>query len=679
VAAAGEKTSVLKGVSKGIQKTSLILIAVYAIAWFINHKLPYSDYREFWFTANGVITNRMIIWGVAQLHLMLAAFVLGVPIFAVIVEIVGAMTGDSRYDRLAKEFTKLLFLAFTSTALFGASLLLGLIYFYPKFFHYMSGIFSPTWTLYICLIFGEVIFAYTYWYSWEPLNAKTPLPRFVRFILNILLTLVCSILVGGLLLLIDYSVFAILRLASWVDQSAPFLLWYKQPIHGRLLMNGLNALVGIGFLATLVVFMKYWSATETSLDRKKLHFTIGVFLNIFGTALLMVANSWATFMMTPAGVDQNGNLTDIMHAVMNYAWMPINIHRLIANVAFGGAIAAAYAAFRFLGAETAEDKAHYDWMGYTGNLISISALIPLPFAGYFLGKEIYSFDQSMGVAMMGGIYSWLWIIQAALIGGLFFAANYYLWLGMGRIQGSERYRGAVKWMLFILALSFAVWATPHSLVASLEEARKLGGAFHPILGRFGFMTYKVTVVNFMILTTFFSFMLYRRSNKIETVSWGLAGKLIQYAILLITAAGVLSLGISGEHAETQRRVEIFSPSQVGMVLLAMITVTMIDVLMYRNAKIIGEIEWGKMPPRSQYALVFLAVSFTWLMGLMGYIRSAIRQYWHIWGKMVDRSGSGYTPTIGFATATVSIIVLIFFAIVAFVFWSSIQSEKKNAS
>ncbi len=393
----------------------------------------------------------------------------------------------------------------------------------------------------------------------------------------------------------------------------------------------------------------------------------------------MVANSWATFMMTPAGVDQNGNLTDIFLAVKNYAWMPINIHRLIANVAFGGAVASAYAAYRFLGATTKEDKAHYDWMGYTGNLVSISALIPLPFAGYFLGKEIYGFDQSMGVAMMGGIYSWLWIIQAVLIGGLFFAANYYLWLGMGRIQGSERYRGAVKFMLFILALSFAVWATPHSLVASLEEARKLGGAFHPILGRFGFMTYKVTVVNFMILTTFFSFMLYRRSNKIETVSWGLMGKLIQYAILLITSAGVLFLGIKGEHAQTQVRVEIFSPSQVGMVLLAMITVTIIDVLMYRNAKIIGEIEWGKMAPRSQYALVFLAISFTWLMGLMGYIRSAIRQYWHVWGKMVDRSGYGYTPSIGFATTTVSIVVFIFFCIVALVFWMSIRSEQQAKS
>ena len=36
--------------------------------------------------------------------------------------------------------------------------------------------------------------------------------------------------------------------------------------------------------------------------------------------------------------------------------MPINIHRMIANVAFGGAVAAGYAAFRFLYAKTDEEK-----------------------------------------------------------------------------------------------------------------------------------------------------------------------------------------------------------------------------------------------------------------------------------------------------------------------------------
>jgi len=354
--AENEKNIVVKGVLKGIQKISIILIVCYAIAWWIEHKIPYSDYRNIFF-----IPNRTAIWAVAQLHLMFAAFVLGVPIFAVIVEIVGAMTKDERYDRMAKEFTKLLFLAFTTTAVFGVLLLLTLIFCYPKFFHYMSGIFSPTWTLYICLIFGEVIFAYMYWYSWEPLNSKVPLGGLARFVLNIILTLVCSTLIGGVFLLIWGSILAVLRLLDMRNPGA------SHPV----LSHTLLIILAIPWLYTVYLFFRYWMKTDPSLDRKKLHFTVGIFLNLFGTAILMVANSWATFMMTPAGVDPNGNLTDLLAAINNYAWMPLNIHRLIANVAFGGSIVAAYAAYRFLGAENEKDKAHYDWMGYTGTLISI--------------------------------------------------------------------------------------------------------------------------------------------------------------------------------------------------------------------------------------------------------------------------------------------------------------------
>ncbi len=42
------------------------------------------------------LSPRATIWVVAQLHLLFAAFVLGVPIFAVIVEFIGWRTGDQR-------------------------------------------------------------------------------------------------------------------------------------------------------------------------------------------------------------------------------------------------------------------------------------------------------------------------------------------------------------------------------------------------------------------------------------------------------------------------------------------------------------------------------------------------------------------------------------------------------
>ena len=96
----------------------------------------------------------------------------------------------------------------------------------------------------------------------------------------------------------------------------------------------------------------------------------------------------------------------------NFLWTPINIHRIVANIAYGGSIVGAYAAFKFLSSTSSEQRAHYDWMGYNANFIAISALLPLPFAGYYLTAEIYAYSQQMGITLMGGIFAWLFIIQA---------------------------------------------------------------------------------------------------------------------------------------------------------------------------------------------------------------------------------------------------------------------------
>ena len=119
-------------------------------------------------------------------------------------------------------------------------------------------------------------------------------------------------------------------------------------------------------------------------------------------------------------------------------------------------------------------------MGYIGNFVALSALMVLPFAGYWLGFEIYGYNQTMGITMMGGFMSWLWIVQAILIGVLFLGSNYYLWLGMERIPGAERFRPWIKYLLLVIALGFMVWATPRSLIASLGEVRAMGGVGPPV-------------------------------------------------------------------------------------------------------------------------------------------------------------------------------------------------------
>ncbi len=356
--------------------------------------------------------------------------------------------------------------------------------------------------------------------------------------------------------------------------------------------------------------------------------------------------------------------------------MPINIHRIIANVAFGGSIAAAYAAFKFLTTRNKDEQAHYDWMGYIGNFVAISAFLPLPFAGYWLATEIYAFNQALGLQMMGGAFSWLFIIQAALIGNLFLAANYYLWLGMGRIEGATHYQKFIKYLLIAIALCFAIWATPRSIIATVSEVRAMGGSAHPMLGFLGVMSAKNTAVNILILTTFMSFLLYRRTGKRATHPMKGLLSAMQFGTFALSASIVIFYGIYGYFVEAAVRIR-FSIPQVLSVLVAMVVITILDIILFRKAEQTSRMNWGQINPISQYVLIFIAISFTWLMGLMGYVRSGLRQHWHVYGVMRDNSVDAFTPTLGYATKIVSLTVLIFFGLIGVVFWLTSLSSKPD--
>ncbi|MFN2384027.1 MAG: cytochrome ubiquinol oxidase subunit I, partial [Gemmatimonadota bacterium] len=508
----------------------------------------------------------------------------GVPMFAVVAEAIGIFGKDARYDRLAKEFTRLLLIAYSATAIWGAVLVFFLTTLYPRFWAHLASIFEVSMWLYVGIFFFESFTLYLYYYGWE----------------------------------------------RWHDGVA-----------------------------------------------KKVHWGLGILLNLWGTAVMFIADSWLSYMMSPPAdvtVDTAPGTVKLWSAIANATWMPINIHRLIANVVFGGSIVAAYAAYRFLAAKSDEERAHYDWMGYVGNLIAIGALIVLPFAGYYLGREIYEFNQQMGITMMGGFMSWLWIIQAFLIGVLFLTGNYYLWVGMGRIPGAERFLPYTKWMLLVLVLGVIVWATPHTMIANRRELEAMGGAHHPFLGVLGVMSAKNTAVNLMILTTFLSFLLYRRANKRPIVSWARTGTIVQGVLFAAAAAVVLFYGVYGYFVSAIVRIG-FSVYQVLAVLATILAVIGIDIAMQRGAESRGAIRWGQMPPRSQYALFVLVVTFTWLMGLMGFARSGIRQHWHIWEVMRDTSTWAATPALGYAAQMISLCVIIFLGLIAFIFWLGGLVEK----
>jgi hypothetical protein len=530
---------------------------------------------------------RNVIWVIAQLHLLLAGFVLGVPLFAWVCEIVGWKGGEKRYDKLAKEFTKLLTSAYSTTALFGGILLFLLIGFYPKLMNYLSDIFFPSFIVYCILFLAETATLYLYWYGWDTMQD------------------------GG---------------------------------------------------------------------KKTFHIFLGFMLNFFAFFIMIIPNSWATFQSSPVVLAEGSDIARAWAATWNPTWWPVNIHRIIANVVLGGYICGAYAGIRYLSAKTAEERSHYDWMGYVGNFIGVFGLLSLPFAGYWLMREIYQYNQQMGITLMGGFLSWLFILQAMLIGVLFLGSNYYFWIGMTyRIPGSDiKYKKQMLAMLIALLVCLGIWMTPHSLVASMEEARKMGGSHHPLLGVFGVMSAKMTVANLMILVTFMSFIMYWRAGKQETVGWAKIAKIFMGFILAVSAIVVIVLGVWGYFVPAIVRINYFSTSQVLVVLAVLLTITPLTSILLKTAKVTTDMNWGVMPPRAGYSLVLNAIMIILLMTLMGYARSSSRVHWHVYGVLRDTSQYAYSPALGYASGIMALCTFLFCMIVAFIFWVATMGDKAKA-
>src|SRR5207245_98288 len=411
---------------------------------------PAGSATEYRYILPGILGSRNLIWIIAQQHLLLAGFVLGVPIFAWVCEIVGVRTRDPRYDTLAKEFTKLLTSAYATTALFGGILLFLLLGLYPKLMVYLTDVFFPSFIVYSVLFLLETATLYLYWYGWDSMQGA----------------------------------------------------------------------------------------------KKGLHLFLGFLLNVFAFFIMIVPNSWATFQASPVVITEGSMWAKAWAATWNPTWWPVNVHRLIANVVLGGFICGAYAGLKYLMTQNQAERVHYDWMGYVGNFIGVFGMLPLPFAGYWLMREIYQYNQ------------------------------------------------------------------------------KMGGTHHPLLGVFGVMSAKMTVVNVMILVTFMSFVMYWRAGKQETATWAKAAKIGQGVILGVATIVVVVLGVWGYFVPAITRINYFSTTQVLVVLFVLLSITPLTALVLKSAKTTTELVCGIMPPQAAYALVLHAVMVILLMTLMGYARSS---------------------------------------------------------
>ncbi|MBI5599436.1 MAG: cytochrome ubiquinol oxidase subunit I [Deltaproteobacteria bacterium] len=358
------------------------------------------------------------------------------------------------------------------------------------------------------------------------------------------------------------------------------------------------------------------------MNKKWIHIVIGVLLNLGSIILLILIDAPAAFMLTPPTVE--GSVKEISRLgewawINNFSWWPMNWHRITGNFTYGGFIVAFVGAYMYLMSRTDKERAYYDWQGYIGNTIGFLFMIPLPFAGYTYAKELYAYDASIGAYMMSDRLSMYMLVQGVLVGFIFIGSNYYIWLSTQRIVGGLKYMRWMKYTYVVMFVCAAIWFMPTHFFATM--------VLEP-----GMVPAWMTKEAYLVATQ-------------------LPGN-IAYLVLM-----------------PAKKIAAFF----------LVFLTLLNFVLYRIAVWRGKIEYGKINPVSQFTLIFVTFSSTWLMGLMGSIRELARKNYHVYRVFKDVTPDAYTPTLQHAAIIVTVSTVIFFVILVFIVWMQLKFSKSASA
>jgi cytochrome bd ubiquinol oxidase subunit I len=502
--------------------------------------------------------NRTAVWIVAQLHTLFGAFILGAPIFIVISEWLGHRKQDLRYDRLAKEVTKVTVILFSITALTGGLFIFVLLAAYPQFTSWFINQFYLVFAvIYPLLFIGGTIVLYAYFYTWD----------------------------------------------AWKG------------------------------------------------EKKGRHVALGVLLNLLCMITMFVINGPTSFMNTPLkaeGISAQDLLAaaSLWDKIANQSWMPLNLHRIDGNVAFGGFVTGMIAAYMYMGAKTQEERAYYDWMGFVGNLIAVGATLFQPFTGLLLAYEMCDYDFSFCPYMMADQLSMFFEMQGAMIGLMFLAINYYAWLSLKRIEGAERVRMTILAPIVMVALPFVMMAVMN--VYWIPDPKSLLFILPLILAPFLFGRFIPKTVSARTV-----------------IKIGFLMIIVSDAIWL-TPRGFAATGANlapGLEMPSDWDILASMPAKVSAI-FTLVFATVVNYVVYNRAIKQGTILWGKIDFTSQFVLILLAFISIWTMGLMGAVRSLVRKYYHTYSLMPDFTAESFTPTLSYSAWWITGITVVFFAVVS---------------
>jgi len=581
------------------------------------------EFEEFSFLG---FSNRKITWFAAQMHILFASFILGCPMFVVIMEVMGARRtqGVRKAIILSNVFLGVLIgvvIGITGEIIIGIhhGVLYGLwacafgalIVSFLNYFHRLMNIRASA---FVGAIFGTLISM-----------ALTPVEHYE--VSAIILALVNGA-VGGLLsngIMFAKPDFKFERLAHEITKVIGIcysftaltgglflfimLVAYKDFI--TYLIASFPVLFMVAYptlfiLETVIMYIYVYSWDPLNKANKKgRHIVTGIILNVFGLTLLMALDGPATFMQAPTKP-----LSDLLtmgewDKITTSIWMPLNYHRLVGNGTFGGYMVCIIGAYMYLWSDKKEEREYYDWVGYIGNLIGVAIMIPLPAMGYIFVAEIYQYDATIGMYIMSDRESMFMLVQGLLVGTMFSVSNIYMWVSMKRIENAERFFPAMKFGFILIVISATIWFTPRRFFATMLPEPGMNPD--------------------MVLPDNLAF---------------------------------LALMVSKNTAA-----------------FCLVTVTFINYIFYTIATKTGKVHYGKINPLGPYVLIFLGFSDIWLMSWMGTIRELSRMNWHIYKVFKDVTPEKFAPTLAESGFHVTVIVWTFFVLMTAIIWIGIKYPK----
>jgi cytochrome bd ubiquinol oxidase subunit I len=409
-------------------------------------------------------------------------------------------------------------------------------------------------------------------------------------------------------------------------------------------------------LETIVLYAYFYSWDSMKGAKKGRHIALGILLNVVGTVTLFVIDGPTSFMNTPAKAAGDLSLVEFIQTaslwdkMANFSWMPLNLHRLVGNVTFGGFIAGLIAAYMYMGSKTDEERSYYDWMGFVGNMIGVGALLLLPFMGYLLAYELCDYDASICPYMMADQLSMFFEMQGAMVGLIFLASNYYIWLSLKRIQGVEQVRISgfvavvVLLMPAIMGYTWKLFPPPEwqSLIVLgiLVVIPALLGKV-PGLRNFTVSAFTMIKIGFLMIV-------------------------VADAIWMTPHGFVATQGLATEENELPSWAsELALMPAKNAAAFTLVFLTVVNYILYNRAIKRGTILWGKIDFASQFVLIFLAFSAIWTMGLMGAVRSLTRKYYHVYNLVPDFTPEAFTPTLAYSAWVITGVTIVFYAVVSF--------------